>query len=46
MEWNFGFFLSTPSVLILLQSDPNQNLLIQMAINLKIGISDPVLIKP
>ena len=30
----------------LLQGDPNQNLLIQMAITLKICISDPKLVKP
>ena len=28
------------------QSDPNQNLLIQMAITLKIHMSDPMLVKP
>ena len=31
---------------ILVQGDPNQNLLIQMAITLKICISDPMLLKP
>ena len=31
---------------ILLQGDPNQNLLFQFALSLKLSISDPMLIKP
>ena len=39
--WN-----SLGSLKFLIQGDPNQNLLFQMAITLKIRISDPMLVKP
>ena len=46
---NFKQNIPTPfknSTKYLLQDDPNQSLLIQMAITLKMGISDPMLVKP